>query len=484
MMPEPQTPVGVGAPGLVGPDLAADRAVPQLERLGVDPNALDRARRGALPARDLRALERRSGRAGRGQQPVAVAKHDLGVRAHVDDQVDDLLVVRGLRQDHAGGVGADVARDQRQRIDPGAGVDADGEVARRHRERVIGDERERRPAQLRRVEAEHEVVHDRVADDDQLEDVLTRGVGVRAELSHQLVETGADRGRQLHLAAGVHHHVAHPAHQILAKADLRVHRAGAGEHLAGVQIAEMPGHGGGADIEGHPERDVVEPGEDRGDQRFVSHGDGGGPVAGAKRLLQVGQHDRIDLEADERPVALERVEHPLQIARRVFERGLLDLDVVEPHDRIDLDRVGVGLLPHDLAVDLGLGRHVDQQIAADLRVTPEPAILGEAIAFAVALLRLGERDQVVGRARDPVLRERPRHRHHLAAAADPAPATDRVEVDAQRTGGVEHARTVGHLAAPPRGGEDDGVHDSACVPSRAERPPRRRPVASVPARSE
>ena len=168
----------------------------------------------------------------------------------------------------------------------------------------------------------------------------------------------------------------------------------------------------------------------------------------------------------------------------VFERGLLDLDVVQPHDRIDLDRVGVGLLPHDLAMDLGLGRHVDQQIAADLRVTPEPAILGEAVAFAVALLRLGERDQVVGRARDPVLRERPRHRHHLAATADPASATDRVEVDAQGAGGVEHARTVGHLAAPPRGGEDDGVHDSACVPSRAERPPRRRPVASVPARSE
>ena len=217
---------------------------------------------------------------------------------------------------------------------------------------------------------------------------------------------------------------------------------------------------------------------------LVSHGDRGGPVAGSKRLLQVGQHDRIDLEPGERPVALERVEQPLQIAGGVLERWLRDLDVVQPHDRIDLDRVGVGLLPHDLAVDLGLGRHVDQQIAADLRVTPEPAVRGEAIAFAVALLGLGERDQVVGRARDPVLRERAAHRHHLAAPADPAAPADRVEVDAERTGGVEHARTVGNLAAPARGGEDDGVHDSACVPSRAERPPRRRPVASVPARSE
>ena len=93
MMPEPHTPVGVGATRLVGPRLAADRPVAQLERLGVDPDALDRARCGPLPTRDLRAFERRPRRAGGGEQSVAVAEHDLRVRADVDDQVHDVLVV-------------------------------------------------------------------------------------------------------------------------------------------------------------------------------------------------------------------------------------------------------------------------------------------------------------------------------------------------------------------------------------------------------
>ena len=143
-------------------------------------------------------------------------------------------------------------------------------------------------------------------------------------------------------------------------------------------------------------------------ERAVAHRDRRGPVAGAKRLLQTGQHDRVDLEAGQEPVAFQRVEQPLQIARGMLERRLRHLDVVQPHDRVDLDRVGVGLLAHDLAVDLRLGRHVDHQVAADRRVTAEPAIRREPVPLPVPLLGLGERDQVIGRARDAVLRERAR----------------------------------------------------------------------------
>ena len=88
-IPEPQTPVTrvAGEPRLVRPGVAADHAEARLERLGVDPHALDRAGRGALAAADLRTLERRPGRAGRGEQALPVPEHDLGVRADVDDQV-------------------------------------------------------------------------------------------------------------------------------------------------------------------------------------------------------------------------------------------------------------------------------------------------------------------------------------------------------------------------------------------------------------
>ena len=45
-----------------------------------------------------------------------------------------------------------------------------------------------------------------------------------------------------------------------------------------------------------------------------------------------------------------------------------DLDVVEAHDGIDLDRMGFGELPHDLPMDLTLGWDVDDEIAANPRL--------------------------------------------------------------------------------------------------------------------
>ena len=68
-------------PVLVRPAIAADHADAGLERVAVDPHPLDGARRRPLPARDLRALERGAGRAGRGEQPLPLAEHDLGVGA-------------------------------------------------------------------------------------------------------------------------------------------------------------------------------------------------------------------------------------------------------------------------------------------------------------------------------------------------------------------------------------------------------------------
>ena len=141
MIPEPQTPVTVRARErrLVRPGVAPDHADARLERLSVDADALDRAGSRPLAARDLRALERWAGRAGRSEQPVAVTEHDLGVRADVDDEVHLVAEVRALGEDHAGGVGADVARDAGQYVC----TCARGERAGRAREREV--EPPRRP---------------------------------------------------------------------------------------------------------------------------------------------------------------------------------------------------------------------------------------------------------------------------------------------------------------------------------------------------
>jgi hypothetical protein len=69
----------------VRPRLDADHLQPRLERGWIDAHAFDRTGGGALAARQLRAFERGTGRARRGIEPLAVAEHDLGVGADVDD---------------------------------------------------------------------------------------------------------------------------------------------------------------------------------------------------------------------------------------------------------------------------------------------------------------------------------------------------------------------------------------------------------------
>ena len=70
---------------VVGPQFAADHFEPRLQRVPVDADPLDGPNRGPLPARNLGSLERRTGGARRGEEPVTVAENDLGVGTDVDE---------------------------------------------------------------------------------------------------------------------------------------------------------------------------------------------------------------------------------------------------------------------------------------------------------------------------------------------------------------------------------------------------------------
>jgi hypothetical protein len=162
---------------------------------------------------------------------VPIAEHDLGVRPHVDEQLGLLGPVRPFGQDRARRVGADVTGDARADVHTGIGQ-RDIEFVRRCHDGAIGGERERCLSERRRVDAEHDVVHDRVADEHDFEHAVARVAGALEQLADELVERGTHGLGQLAIAAGVHHHVRDPAHQVLAEPDLRVHPSGAGEHLA------------------------------------------------------------------------------------------------------------------------------------------------------------------------------------------------------------------------------------------------------------
>ncbi len=156
---------------LVRPGFFADHLKARLAGGAVDPHALDRAGRGALAVRDLRALEGRAGRAAAALEPRAVAQHDLGVGAHVDQQHQLVALLGRLGQQHADVVGADMAGLQRHAVDVRAGVQLQPQLARLDVERRVRGQREGRRAQVGRVEPQQDVVHHGVAGDHDLVDV-------------------------------------------------------------------------------------------------------------------------------------------------------------------------------------------------------------------------------------------------------------------------------------------------------------------------
>ena len=169
----------------------------------------------------------------------------------------------------------------------------------------------------------------------------------------------------------------------------------------------------------------------------LADGDGHAPAARAQRLLQAGQHRQARAHAGQRPLRGERVGKPAEIARGVAHVGFGDFDVAQPHDGIDGHGARLGALADDLTMNLAFGRHVDDEIAAEFRLTAEPAAGGER----AALLRIARLDAAFGRRmirrRDErMLGEFALGDVDLTAPADAAPAADGIEIDAQPARGV------------------------------------------------
>ena len=193
------------------------------------------------------------------------AEHDLRVRAHVHDELHALAALRLLRQDDAGRVGADVAGDARQDVDAGARMGPHADLGRVHLQRLVGGQRERRRAERHGVQAQQQVVHDRVAHDGQLEDVAGRHARPGRQGCHQLAHGrphgAGHRGRPV----GMQHGVRDAAHEVLAEPDLWVHDALGGEHCAVRQVDEVAGDGRRAHVKGDAHGALVEARPDRGD---------------------------------------------------------------------------------------------------------------------------------------------------------------------------------------------------------------------------
>ena len=114
------------------------------------------------------------------------------------------------------------------------------------------------------------------------------------------------------------------------------------------------------------------PGGDGGDQRFVSHGDGS---PSSRRLAASSAVPGNTIGSTSRPtkppVALERVQHPLQIA---LTSALVRVVMISTECSRTIGSTSIAWASASFRTTwrcrTGLGRHVDQQIARRLCATP------------------------------------------------------------------------------------------------------------------
>ena len=117
--PDPHSPCGSTSP-----------ITPSSSVVGAHLHDLDRARRRPHAAPDRGALERRAGRGGGGEEPVAVAEHELAVRADVQEQPHPRVAVHPRGQEPGDDVAADVSAEGGEDHRPGAVVDLDPDLGR------------------------------------------------------------------------------------------------------------------------------------------------------------------------------------------------------------------------------------------------------------------------------------------------------------------------------------------------------------------
>ena len=178
MMPEPQTPVmPLAAIASSKPGSSDHRSEPITLKRGSSVSRSMRTRSiapGAARCPQLICAPSKAGPVGLEQATsrCAVAEHDFGVGADIDQQRQ--LVGRDRAARRAPCRRHPHRRDRRctaARRCARCGCSLKSMLAGAQRERVIGGERERRAAELDRIDAEQQVMHDRIADQRHLEDV-------------------------------------------------------------------------------------------------------------------------------------------------------------------------------------------------------------------------------------------------------------------------------------------------------------------------
>ncbi len=260
------------------------------QRIGGDFDVRDGAVGGADAVGQSGAFEGGAGGGGAAVEFVATFEDDFAVGADIHEQGRSFVIDQAGSEGAGGEVGANVGSSAGQQMD------GEAQFGKRRRKRQVGGAEdamvekgrgERRDADGRGIHTGKEVEHGGVGGDGQAADAVGRGAGFGDRLGDQRGEgvfndevlQMAQHGRvgRAEVDAGQH---------VVAEMHLFVEVGGAAEDLAGAQVGNEQGDGGGADVNGDAERLGVRLGSEAGDQPVVAvvfEGGVGRRVAGRAR---------------------------------------------------------------------------------------------------------------------------------------------------------------------------------------------------------
>jgi hypothetical protein len=193
---------------------------------------------GSLTATELCTFECRTGRARGCKLSRAVAQHNFGIGANVDEQLHCSAAVWTFRQNCRCGVGTNVTGDAW--ADVIASIwKCDSDLSCQTTHRFVGRQHKWCCSQWGRIDTQQNVMHDRITDHHDLEDFVNGSCSFRCQFENEVIECCTNNRRELDISAFVHHHVRDAAHQVFAEADLWIHHSCAAQDFTCSEITQV-----------------------------------------------------------------------------------------------------------------------------------------------------------------------------------------------------------------------------------------------------
>ncbi|MFM1941153.1 MAG: hypothetical protein RI897_135 [Verrucomicrobiota bacterium] len=239
-------PAAADSAGLAASDDVAGPAVTGGIDLG------DGAGGGAHAVGDAGAFESGAGGGARADELVAVTGDDFPVGAEVDEGLDGVLLMEAGDVEAGEDITADEAAEAGEEADLGCGGQGPVQVGWGELKQAEIGGFEGGVGERGGVDSAEEVVHRGVSDDEDVVEVGELAGVVGEERLDELVDFVADELGEI-LGAVMGGGEFHPGHDIGPVAGLGVEGGGGGEDFAGLEVKELGGERGGAEVDGDTE---------------------------------------------------------------------------------------------------------------------------------------------------------------------------------------------------------------------------------------